>query len=479
MKRLILFLALFYPCLLWSSVEKVEYFFDVDPGYGNGFDGGAVQTLENTPTKMWQSLTLNASIEHLDDGFHTFFVRVKNNHGWSHTLSRQFVKMTLSGDIANKVEHIEYFFDSEPGFGSGNALDLIPTSSDEYIYRIDLDNLSDGMHTLHIRAKNKNGWSNIASHAFSVITLSDEIDSIEYFFDTDPGIGQASALEVTPTNDGRYILDIDLNDLTDGFHTFFVRARNEHGWSHTLSRAFMMMTLPGNEANTIDYIECFFDTDPGYGSGKALDINSSGNDQYVYDIDMSELSDGFHTFYIRAKSKNGWSHLASRLVYKTVLPDEYEAEIGYAEYYFDTDPGKGKGTAFTFAPSQSTVSFTADISSLTDGEHVIHIRGEYRLGNWAKIGEHSFTVVSGDFIDSIENEAIKAYPNPVINELFIQNNNRMITQVEVHSLNGQVLHKQAVSEQTIQLPFSTYKPGVYLVRISMGNEVKTIKVIKQ
>ncbi|MDL2223418.1 hypothetical protein LJB98_04905, partial [Bacteroidales bacterium OttesenSCG-928-M11] len=174
MKRLIICLAFIFPTLLWAQVGQVEYFFDKDPGEGKGTNAGTSKIEQNNSDKLFESLTFNAPLDELNDGFHVLYVRARNNKGWSLTQSRPFVKMTLNGDKSNEVEYIEYFFDKDPGYKKANALD-VETHSTEYAYNIDLSTIERGFHTLYIRTLNKYGqWSSVMSRPLYVMAYSDE-----------------------------------------------------------------------------------------------------------------------------------------------------------------------------------------------------------------------------------------------------------------------------------------------------------------
>ncbi len=60
-----------------------------------------------------------------------------------------------------------------------------------------------------------------------------------------------------------------------------------------------------------------------------------------------------------------------------------------AEYYFDGDPGHGHGTALTI--SGGTATATASLSSLSLGQHTLHVRALDAAGNWNAPSNFTFT----------------------------------------------------------------------------------------
>jgi len=64
---------------------------------------------------------------------------------------------------AQDVNRIEYFFDTDPGFGNGIPLTFTPDSMVSVNFTADITGLSHGMHMLCLRAGNENNlWSMLA-----------------------------------------------------------------------------------------------------------------------------------------------------------------------------------------------------------------------------------------------------------------------------------------------------------------------------
>src|SRR4051812_16614033 len=90
-------------------ISRAEYFFDADPGKGNG-----------TFLSVTQGTTINqlhtVNLGSLPQGAHTFNYRVVDSNGrWSHVVSRTFFIITpVTFTHATGVRHAEYFFDNDP-----------------------------------------------------------------------------------------------------------------------------------------------------------------------------------------------------------------------------------------------------------------------------------------------------------------------------------------------------------------------------
>lgn len=75
-------------------------------------------------------------------------------------------------------------------------------------------------------------------------------------------------------------------------------------------------------------------------------------------------------------------------------------------------------------------------------------------------------------------EKLRFYPNPVKSILNIENDTPIST-IEVFTLTGQAVLKQTVNTKSAQINLSKLSSGIYLVRISYKNTVKTFKIIKE
>ncbi|MFY8036638.1 MAG: hypothetical protein ACOVMQ_05695, partial [Cyclobacteriaceae bacterium] len=98
-----------------QTITKAEYFFDADPGKGNGTPialtpGGSVTFTTSIPTSS------------LTQGFHQLGIRVKETGGvWSIFESRGFY-ITAATSNASNIAGAEYFFDADPGMGNGTNI---------------------------------------------------------------------------------------------------------------------------------------------------------------------------------------------------------------------------------------------------------------------------------------------------------------------------------------------------------------------
>ena len=136
-------------------VNKAEYFFDNDPGPGNGSP--------ITISTPGVSVSFPAQIPiNLSPGFHWLGIRVKDSDGkWSLFQRKDFYVSQPSFDLPI-VTKAEYFFDNDPGVGSGTPLTFQTSGfSVSQTFPITVPaSMTAGTHYLAIRVKDQAGhWS--------------------------------------------------------------------------------------------------------------------------------------------------------------------------------------------------------------------------------------------------------------------------------------------------------------------------------
>ena len=103
-------------------------------------------------------------------------------------------------DNVGTIEHGEYFYDSDPGFGAGMPIDI--TAGQEVTVDglgLSTTGLSQGRHLLGVRYRGTNGWSTtFLSDFYNIAGDGGSIATAEYFWDTDPGFGQGTPIALTP-----------------------------------------------------------------------------------------------------------------------------------------------------------------------------------------------------------------------------------------------------------------------------------------
>jgi len=212
-----------------QTVNRVEYYFDTDPGFGNGI---------SIPITAAPNLTRDFTIplNSVSEGFHLLYVRAKSNGLWSIPISKPvFVQRNTQTTSTTTLRNLEYFFDTDPGFGNGIQLSVSGTTFDQLLI-LDLSTLTTGFHMLYVRARDQNGrWSTLSAKPFYVALYGTNVIAIEYFFD-DGGI-QSSKRIYTSFTPGKNVT-IDFAAALDGLlpnttYTIHLTAINADGQRST------------------------------------------------------------------------------------------------------------------------------------------------------------------------------------------------------------------------------------------------------
>jgi hypothetical protein len=302
---------------------------------------------------------------------------------------------------ALNIVKAEYFVDIDPGFG--NAVNIPVTAAVDIpalAASINTGALPAGAHKLCVRTLNAEGSWSITSVRQFIIDFDPaypaapavplNIVKAEYFIDADPGFGNAIDIPVAAATDiPAIVAGINTNLLLSGAHKLYVRTLNAEGeWSITSVRQFVVdgdPAYPAAPAVPLNIVkaEYFVDTDPGFGNAIDIPVAAATDiPAIVAGINTNLLLAGAHNLYVRTLNAEGsWSITSVR---QFVVDDDpaYPAapaapgNITFAEYFFDTDPGFGNGTAITLTPRVDISNLTVPVNtgSLTAGQHFFYIR---------------------------------------------------------------------------------------------------------
>ncbi len=228
-----------------------------------------------------------------------------------------------------------------------------------------------------------------------------KIITAEYFWDTDPGKGNATALTAVDGNFNQVIESAIANAVgvpaALGNHTFNVRVKASNGKWGPLFSVIVFVDIPfgavGNRNVKVTAAEYFWDTDPGQGNANAM-IAFDGNfnssmEQAIATINTTSLSVGPHIIGIRVKgSDNKWSPVFSTIIaVENVSISNRPMKITQAECFWNTDPGNGNGfpmLAFdgNFDQAIESVKKSVMTGTLNIGANVLYVRVKGVNNNW-------------------------------------------------------------------------------------------------
>lgn len=133
----------------------------------------------------------------------------------------------------------------------------------------------------------------------------------------------------------------------------------------------------------ISYAEYYVNTDPGKGNGTSIPI--AGLPDLSFTFDHTNLSSGVHRIGVRTRdTNNAWSQDAYWIMIKYQPPSHSAIQdIIAAEYYINTDPGKGNGTAVSIT-NLPDLTFNFNYTGIGSGVHRIGMRTKNSSGVWSK-----------------------------------------------------------------------------------------------
>ncbi|MGP8217580.1 MAG: T9SS type A sorting domain-containing protein [Bacteroidia bacterium] len=388
-----------------GSIISAEYFYDKDPGQGKG-------TAFTFTKSDSVNITRNFSTTGLAPGYHNLFVRTRDSAGsWSLYMGSNFYvsPASLVGiQPASPIVAAEYFYDKDPGQGKGTAIALTKGDSVNITASLSTNGLAPGYHNVFIRTKDSVGsWSLYYGSNFYIapativgIHPASPIVAAEYFYDIDPGQGKGNAIAVTKGDSVNITKNLSIAGLAVGYHNLFIRTKDSTGsWSLYMGDNFYVSPpVPSaHSASPIVAAEYFYDVDPGQGKGTAIAVTKADSVNITQKLSTAGLSTGFHNLFVRTKDSAGsWSlYAGSNFYVAPPAPPIYHASpIVAAEFFYDNDPGQGKGTPIPGISSADSINITTSISaaSLAIGPHNAFIRVEDSTGHWSLYNGVGFSV---------------------------------------------------------------------------------------
>lgn len=217
----------------------------------------------------------------------------------------------------------------------------------------------------------------------------------EYFWDTDPGIGNATAIsfQATSSLDESFSINVP-SPLTKGKHILYVRMKDADGtWGPARQKTYVGV-------GGLDLVkgEYYWNTDPGYGMGSPLTFAPNDTVNQPFSVNVpANLPQGPNRLYTRFKDAGGaWGQSKAKVYVNTVRP-----EIVSAEYFWNTDPGFGQATPLPIPSpgSQVSESYILDASALPVGKHTLVVRVRDEEGAWSTTSSETILISQPIYVD--------------------------------------------------------------------------------
>ena len=316
------------------------------------------------------------------------------------TYTHSFIILPNRG--SSSLSGAEYWVDTDPGHSQATAVS-VSAGTTQLSLPVNTAGLEPGIHTVGARLKQGNYGGLTYTHTFVILPSNGvtTLSGAEYWVDTDPGYGKATAVSVA-ADATQLSLPVNTAGLEPGIHTVGARLKQGNSWGLTYTHTFVI--LPSNGVTTLSGAEYWVDTDPGHGMATAVSV-ASGATQLSLPVNTAGLEPGIHTVGARLKQGNSWGLTYTHTF--VIMPNMGVTTLSGAEYWVDTDPGHGKATSVSVASGATQMSLPVNTAALETGAHVVGVR--LKQGNsWGITYTHSFLVLPSTTFEMTV-QAVEAY----------------------------------------------------------------------
>lgn len=244
------------------------------------------------------SLSLTIDISSLTPGVHYFNCTPITSSGERGNSERYLFYVPLPQDqvSVSAIKGYEYWLDDN------YAAKTVSESAEQNVtLAVSLEGLSSGVHYFNCRAYNERGeYGSPVRRMFYIpqtaVNYNATIASAEYWLDDD----YASKVSVEGS-DTQQTFTIDISHLSSGVHYFNYRAKDNEGcYGNIIRQMFYIAQTSGASAGEIAEYEYWIDDDV---ANKVT--GTDAKKEYVFNIDISGLELGTHTFNFRGKDVLG------------------------------------------------------------------------------------------------------------------------------------------------------------------------------
>ena len=162
------------------------------------------------------------------------------------------------------------------------------------------------------------------------------------------------------------------------------------------------------------------------------------------------------------------------------MPSSAESQIQQVEYFIDTDPGFGLGTQLTLPSSGSdlTIDFTASLSGLDDGNHVLYIRAKNEQNKWGQVYAEGFAYTATGVGDEEILSLFKIYPNPSSGTFQVEISDQLSDEfiISLMDMNGKLVYETDCYDRQCDLKLNL-PGGMYLLNIKCEEYSISQKII--
>lgn len=299
----------------------------------------------------------------------------------------------------------------------------------------------------------------------------------EYYIDSDPGPGSGIQIDISASDSISQNFNVDVTGLELGMHVLFIRARQSDGlWSIPQKRHFFVQDTSQRVVENIERnvyeAEYFIDTDPGVGNGTTISFSTADSVSQNFSLDVSGHSFGLHYLFLRVHQDDGLWSIAKRVPFfvADTVNDEsivFNKDIVAAEYFFDNDPGPGKGYELPVQKGDSINHrpWAASTAGLSVGKHFLYLRVKSEDGLWNTVVREEIFIFEASCIMPLVNFHYDTVPaNTPVNLIDASSNVNSGASYEWDILGDGTIEGDSSS---FEATFGT--TGVYPVKLTVTN----------
>ena len=244
-----------------------------------------------------------------------------------------------------------YWFDENDGSA------VFTTTLEDGSLDIDVSQLKEGLHSLHVQACVDGTLSAPETHLFTKTAQTASSDSYDGMLVIDGGV---ALIEATATMDnGKLEYEFDVSDLAPGMHTLMVTTNSPNGVTTGAVEQLFIRELTDTEMGSI---QCCYSVDNGE---MAIVSGERNGGMFNFDLDVSGLTDGIHEVTYWLLAENGVStSRGSAFFLKTTYMDPEKMKCYYTVDNINATPLEG-------TLSDGVLHFNLDVSELSDGIHEV------------------------------------------------------------------------------------------------------------
>ncbi len=499
-----------------SATPIITYSFFID----------SVSTVNEQPLAFTAALNNTTAatpinITGVTSGVHQLYAKVTSNIGVPSITNLGNFYMEANNFYANTpaaatpINMYSFFIDSVSNVNEQPLAFTAALNNTTAATPIDLAGVTSGVHQLYAKVTATNGVQSITNLGNFLMTgdffypnvtaAPTDINRYEFYIDSVTStniqpLSFSSALQNTTGN-----TNIDLLGVLPGSHQLYVRVFTTSNTPSIVNLGQFLMDQNFRYADapapapSLQNMEYYIDTDPGYGLATAITISGTNTTEVLNNIGISipnNLASGTHFLHIRSR-QNPWS-IDNALPFEVgiVLPVTWlyvkaqvlnnnslvewstanELNSKLYEVEWSTD-----GNSFAKIGSVNAAGNTSS-NSIYDFTHSNPASGinYYRIKQIDNDGRFKYSVVVKLIYENANSfSKISIYPNPASNFITVKlpENEKVLLQI-FDAQGKQVMTQNVANQASVKLDVTLLAKGNYVLRLSDGKGLYSSSFIK-